>query len=302
MTEEEQFVPGGQESTALPQASPGEMLRAARQAAGVHIEALAVSLKVPISKLEALEADDFEALPDAVFVRALASSICRSLKLDPVPVLALMPQSGAPKLSVDHAGINTAFKDGTEHSRVAPVLARMMRPTFLGVVVLLVGAAILMFYPRSEEHSQPVVGESTQETPAVMQPSMPVSAASAPVTAAVVAAVEAGLTRPSTVVDSRVADVPAPASSTSPVAAEDTQSQVLLFRARNESWIQIRDASGTTILQKLLAAGESLVAPGKPPYFVVVGKADATEVVVRGKVLDLTSVSRDNVARFEVRP
>ena len=101
MTDEGQFAPGGQESSPLPQASPGEMLRAARQAAGVHIEALAVSLKVPISKLEALEADDFDALPDAVFVRALASSICRSLKLDPVPVLALMPQSGAPKLSVD---------------------------------------------------------------------------------------------------------------------------------------------------------------------------------------------------------
>ena len=160
----------------------------------------------------------------------------------------------------------------------------------------------VVFYPRSEEHSQPVVGESTQETPAVIQPSIPEGAASAPVTAAVVAAVEAGLTRPSTVVDSMAADVPTPAPSASPVAAEDTQSQVLLFRARNESWVQIRDASGTTILQKLLAAGESLVAPGKPPYFVVVGKADATEVVVRGKVLDLTSVSRDNVARFEVRP
>ena len=62
MTDEGQFAPGGQESSPLPQASPGEMLRAARQAAGVHIEALAVSLKVPISKLEALEADDFDAL------------------------------------------------------------------------------------------------------------------------------------------------------------------------------------------------------------------------------------------------
>jgi cytoskeletal protein RodZ len=59
------------------------MLRDARHAAGIHIEALAVALKVPVSKLEALEADNYQVLPDAVFVRALASSVCRSLKIDP---------------------------------------------------------------------------------------------------------------------------------------------------------------------------------------------------------------------------
>ena len=52
----------------------GGLLREARQASGMHIAALAVALKVPVSKLEALEADNFGALPDTVFVRALASA------------------------------------------------------------------------------------------------------------------------------------------------------------------------------------------------------------------------------------
>jgi len=34
---------------------------------------------------------------------------------------------------------------------------------------------------------------------------------------------------------------------------------------------------------------------------VVIGRADATEVFVRGKPFDLAAVSRDNVARFEVK-
>ena len=72
-------------------ATAGSLLRGAREAAGIHIEALAVALKVPVSKLEALEADKYEALLDTVFVRALASSVCRTLKLDPVQVLSLLP-------------------------------------------------------------------------------------------------------------------------------------------------------------------------------------------------------------------
>jgi cytoskeleton protein RodZ len=52
----------------------GAMLRKARMAAGLHVAALAVSMKVPVKKLEALESDRLDLLPDVAFVRALASS------------------------------------------------------------------------------------------------------------------------------------------------------------------------------------------------------------------------------------
>ena len=65
-----------------PDLTAGMLIRRAREASGLHIAALAVSLKVPVKKLEALEANRFELLPDAVFVRALAGSVCRTLKID----------------------------------------------------------------------------------------------------------------------------------------------------------------------------------------------------------------------------
>ena len=68
------------------QPSAGTLLRQAREAAGMHIGALSVSLKVPVKKLEALEADRLDLLPDAVFARALAASVCRTLKADPGPI------------------------------------------------------------------------------------------------------------------------------------------------------------------------------------------------------------------------
>ena len=62
-----------------PQVSAGALLRQAREAAGLHVAALAVSLKVPVKKLEALESDRLDLLPDAVFARALASSMWPSM-------------------------------------------------------------------------------------------------------------------------------------------------------------------------------------------------------------------------------
>ena len=73
-------------------------LREAREAAGLHIAAMAAALKVPVRKLEALEAGRYDELPDLTFARALASSACRQLKIDPAPVLEQIPQNPAPAL------------------------------------------------------------------------------------------------------------------------------------------------------------------------------------------------------------
>jgi len=44
------------ESVGLQNLTAGMMLRKAREASGLHVAALAVSMKVPVKKLEALEA------------------------------------------------------------------------------------------------------------------------------------------------------------------------------------------------------------------------------------------------------
>ena len=138
----------------------------------MHIEALAVSLKVPVSKLRALEADDFQLLPDTVFARALAGSVCRALKMDPTPVLALMPAGQAPRLEPQAPDVNTAFRDGTEPSRVGPALSFLTRPVFLVVALLLAGAGTLAFFPG-------VVGELVsmgERVTALASPSEPAPA------------------------------------------------------------------------------------------------------------------------------
>jgi len=300
----------------------GGLLKEARQAAGMHIAALAVALKVPVSKLEALEADNYTVLPDTVFVRALASSVCRTLKIDPAPILSLLPQSQSPRLSVDSAGINapvkgSAGKSSSSSSASFAGSGSGSRSVVLVVLALLVGAVVLFFVPR---HSTP--GDSSDPVPVAVPDALPANA-SEPAPAVVPPTVE----RPA---DAAISASPAAASAASvPVSAAppagappapaaagsgvsagavsaadgaaDAPSGPLVLRARGASWVQVRDANGALALQRNLAAGESVSVSAPTPLAVIVGRADATEVIVRGKPFDLTAVARENVARFEVK-
>ncbi|MBC7941653.1 MAG: helix-turn-helix domain-containing protein, partial [Chitinophagaceae bacterium] len=71
--------------------SAGALLRSARERQGLHIAALAAAIKVAPRKLDALENNRWHELPDATFTRALAQTVCRSLKIDAKQVLDLLP-------------------------------------------------------------------------------------------------------------------------------------------------------------------------------------------------------------------
>ena len=127
----------------------GDLLRAAREASGLHIAALAVSLKVPVRKLEALETNQFHELPDAVFVRALAASVCRSLKIDSGPILQLLPASNAPRLVRDNGGLNAPFRSSGDVAAQTR-FGQLSRPMLIAVLVLLFGALLLIFLPTAK--------------------------------------------------------------------------------------------------------------------------------------------------------
>lgn len=74
-----------------------------------------------------------------------------------------------------------------------------------------------------------------------------------------------------------------------------------MLRAKGSSWARVVDAKGVVQLTKTLAAGDVVKSTGVLPLSVVIGRADAVDVEVRGKALGLGSVAKDNVARFEVR-
>lgn len=68
--------------------TPGQMLFKARESMGVSLSEVAHEINLPENKLEALEADDYQALLAPTFVKGYLRSCCRYYKLDAAQVLA----------------------------------------------------------------------------------------------------------------------------------------------------------------------------------------------------------------------
>lgn len=296
----------------------GQLLRQLRESMGVHIDVLAGTLKVPVNKLQALEADRYDAFPDAVFMRALASGMCRALKADAAAVLALLPQGEPVQLSVDK-GLNASFKD-PGHRFIKGGTLEKPKSRMLGVTVagLLVAALAIAFFPQRNESPSAAGGsEAVQarlEVPLATRPTPVASSAALPAQDTGGGVQLAAPESQPSIVQAPVISAAAPAASSAVpsqiygAAVEATASTktaegsgLLLIRARGDSWIQVRAASGGVVLQKILTAGESVSPAGEPPWSVIVGKADVTDVIVRGQSMDLNAIARENVARFEVK-
>lgn len=296
-------------------AGPLSLLRQAREASGLHIAALAAALKVPVKKLEALEAGRYEELPDMTFARALASSACRQLKVDPAPVLQQIPAAPGPQLGEVNASINAPFKGVHDRQPFHPA-GWLSRSAVLAAIAVLLAALVLLLMPGGDgsqpealmppgtaqpdsgatatnvaaEPASPVVEPAQPVAPAANE-TAPLMAPNAPGTPGVASAVSAGT----------------PAVSSSQVStptvaiAAPSQTAVLSIAVSGESWVEVVNGQGSTVVQRMLKAGDVLDFSTAPPYSVVIGRADVAQVSVRGKAMDIAPYARNSVARFEVR-
>lgn len=297
MSEEPQGTSSPQPGTAEPTA--GMLLRKAREATGLHVAALAVAIKVPVKKLEALEADRLHEMADAVFVRALAGSVCRALRIDPAPVLSKLPQSVLPKLGRDEPGVNMPFRSGGVHRYGNSVISLVSRPAALWVLGLLLAALVVLYFPEvrtgADNAAVPMATVSVEAAAPASSPAMAQMPLAPPAGIAGVAPQDTASASapPAQATPEGVAREAGPA----PAAAVD----VLVFKAKSTAWVRVSDARGAIQFEKTLAAGETAAASGTMPLAIVVGNVSATELMVRGQPFNLEEVAKNNVARFEVK-
>jgi len=344
----------GLEPAAVPAPAPaptaGGLLRAARERQGIHVAALAAAIKVAPRKLEALEADRLDELPGLVFTRGLAGSVCRTLKIDSQPVLALLPQiAPQARLALDEGLAQPLQAMGAPPVAGGPawsvgpgrLLELWRHPMLWGALLLLVASVALYLVPlsawKSPKASSAVpppaagaasapgarepggaaaagrndaagsglaaVGEPAASAAANMAsaamaaastPSVPVAVAPAPALPALAAV----LGQPAPTVTAGAISSPALASR--PLPPVPAGPSTLQLRVREASWIDVRDALGQSVVSRVVQPGERLALEASPPLSLVVGNAGATELVFRGKPIDLAARTRDNVARFQL--
>lgn len=267
--------------------SSGKLLRQARQASGLKLTELASSLKVSVEKLEALESDDFSVFPDVVFMRALAASVCRSLGVDSISVLALMPNSAQARLPLDQESVNTNLSYKSKNKSFLFFV--------IGSVFLLI--SVLFFISKKIDDHYYSLNSSIDYFKGIFFSidggsfelnSLDYSGGKNLSNEDQKTILIENDRKEKSEVNNKISD------------SKEKYSDGIFFRARNSSWIEVKNKEGVIVLQRTLMAGESIEVSDKFPLFVIVGRADMTDVFVRGLPFDLISLSRNNVARFEV--
>lgn len=289
-----------QDSAALPLAaadgsSAGAMIRAAREQRGLHIAALAAAIKVPQRKLEALENDRYDQLLDMTFARALAQTVCRSLKIDAQPVLDRLPQvpGAAPKLHHVSSGLNAPFREHSASNDGAD-WSWLRKPVVWGTLLVLAAAAAVLWMPER------FLARFTNAATAT--PAAPATAPGVAAAPTVTTTMPPAATTATTITTSLGAPavVEAPIASAPSAALKPAGTALLAVKVNAESWVEVQDARGQTLLSRKVASGESLGLDGEVPLRLTIGNASATQVTFRGQPVDLSANTVANVARLQL--
>jgi cytoskeleton protein RodZ len=304
----------------------GDLLRRAREAQGFSLAQLASQIKVSPSKLEALEQGQHDRLGDSNFTRALALTVCRTLRMDATEVLAGLPAARLHALSEKKLSINAPFRD---HGSVPALFDRggrlnlreLWKFKWLAPLALLTVAAIIYALPESvswpawlsgtelgvqaasdlngddattqpssievaADHAAPLVAED------VTHPESGASAAMSEASGVTTATSEASSV-PSSGVSSAV-----PSSQAAMAVPVDAPLRMALT---DHSWIEVVDATGSKLFSGIALSGENLALQGQAPFNVRIGNASAVQVSYKGQPVSLTNITRNNTARVELK-
>ena len=303
------------------QDTAGARLRAAREATGLSVDAVAQQLKLAPRQVKALEDDDWQRLPGRTFVRGFARNYARFVQLDPDAVLALLPASDTTP-ALERPALTASRRPMGEipvERITRPSAARWLVPL---LVILVIAAVAYLQLTRSSFHLPALLSSlaqrDTESAPSVSgTPAPPVTTASALPNPAAAPGAPAPSTATATPADATSAtassaikvlptppagDSAAAAATAPPASAGGAPAETpLVLTFKGTSWAEVKDAKGRVVLQMTGGAGMTQTISGVPPLELSLGNAHDVDVTFRGQSLDLTPYTRGNVAHVSLQ-
>ena len=208
-------------------------------------------------------------------------------------MLDRLPASALPSLGADETHLNASYRVKGDRSGWA-IWDRLSRPYALAILALAIGVVAMVLLPLRPHREEPV----SQPAESVVTP-LPLAIPSATVVQDTVPSVSATVAVPAPAMASSSA--PADGELKATVVGSDARNGILVLQARAASWVEVTDAKGLVQLRKIMNPGEVQGVSAPLPLAVVLGHAEVMEVTVRGVRLDTQAVTKDKVARFEVK-
>lgn len=254
---------------------PGALLRQARETRGMSLDEVAASLKMSPRQIEAFEAEDYSRLSGATFIRGFIRNYAKLLRIDAAQVLTALEARTTLPAAVLSAPADSGVRmpSGADHHGKGSMAATLFALALLGIAVALYYNLIDFRTLLGQQH----------DVPAAAAPAEPSQAAQ--------------------VVQPAVTVMPAPQDETQASAPPERPSgkpgaRQLHFSFDADSWVEVRDSAGHTLLSQMNPKGTTQVVEGRPPFHLVVGNAGSVRLQYNDQPVDLRPHTRVEVARL----
>lgn len=272
----------------------GNRLKQARIDQNLSLEDVESELYILRRHLEAIEAEDFKALPQAAFARGFVINYAKLLGLDPDQIADSFNRNYPEELkkkSVEDIEsplkpMGTLQREGRRSIRINPLLV-------LGLIGLIILAVFLIrtvtnakYANQSDEDESTLVDDLSESEQ---------SAGAAINTSVVGDGSGLGSSGSALNLDTTTADSENASAETNVADAE------LEFWVISNSDVNVVDATGRTLLTGEQSRG-SYKLSGKPPFKVQVGNVSQVTLTLNGEQIKLRDFAENNKANFSLAP
>lgn len=310
--------------------TPGAILKAAREKAGLAAGDLARQLNLSEAKLLSLEEDQYDKLASDVFAQGYLRRYAKLLGLDDDLIVQRFNE---------YQTLLRQGEQGVEGEETTTSAAGALPRWLLPAAILILAVAVLAFiYMRTVggDAKGPIVGpvqqapianaqieelaEQQAEEPQIEQPApaqaepsvneAPVNEEPQPEAPADTAVTSLPASEPSSVIAANEAagNPEIEAAADFQVAALDPQAadvsadgeDVLSFAFSDECWVEVSNAQGTVIYADLARAGQTLSVEGEAPFSVMLGNARAVSLTYKGELVSVNPRAGNRTARLTV--
>lgn len=274
---------GDAQQNPTPRRTVGAKLKQHREAQKLTVQDIATRLRLEPRVIEALEADNFGALPASLYVRGYLRGYAKVLRLDPDALIA-ESSGGTPD---EPPEIVPELKHPAQRTSTDKPVRAVTYLVTLTLALLVVAWWQSNFIVSGRDEPPPA---ESPPPPGLAYPIIVVRHPEGPFFRAPVeeSAAEAGATQ---------ADMAAMPATVSVPGGPDR----LRIALSADSWVEVFDAGGNELHVGLTRTGEVIDLGGQAPFDVLLGYAPGVSLEFNGRPFDPAPYSHSGVARFTLR-
>lgn len=266
--------------------SPGQILSQARERAGLTQQEIAQALHMSLTKVRALESDEFSKLNADTFIRGYLRSYAALLKVESASLIAAYEQQAIAQ------GILPRLDD-TQIKEPSGRKAWGFIGSLLGLLVVLLLISVWFFGNQIAPPPLAPQAPLEQNLPASVVPAPVIPEASDPVESDVS---ESGVSTAPPV----EANVDVEPSAVTSLSQHSRALDRLRLVFVEECWLEVSDAQGDVLATELQRPGSSLSLQGRAPFQVKLGNASAATVIFNDEPVEIKPPLGSNVITLSV--